>query len=263
MATFEGVTTGFLVGAFMIAGVWAFVENDRQPAWCPSADNPRRAEATAPPPDRRGPDPSVVERVPVAARRSPRPAAREAPRVATVVPLRAPAVERADRTTLPGGAGGRIAEAEAVAEPVTAGRDDRGRPSVVVAVGGGVETPLSSAAGDAAQWDVRLLVQPYEHLGLELGYAGTSSARVATSSVEALGTLSSGSGPGMGYYLLAGVGWRRFHSPLSVDIATIPVGAGLAYTRGRWRADTRLTLRLASERDLHTFGATAHIGRAF
>jgi hypothetical protein len=129
-----------------------------------------------------------------------------------------------------------------------------------VAVGAGAEV---SRSGTAAQWNVALIIEPSEHVGLEVGYAGTKGARVTTSSVDVIGRWYLSPGRATRSYVFGGVGWRHVHGPHAFDVATVPTGIGVTYGIGRWRADVRATLRLATGGQLHTLGVGTYVGAAF
>ncbi len=244
---------GFLVGSGLVGGTWAFVESQQvSPSW--RNDNGHRVWIEPPPAAPQADQPVLIEKPSRGPRtaRSSAPPRTEAVKPVLVSPPPLPYELRDD----------------AVAPPRTASQPQMpGAPPdslrITVATGGGVETSLSSTSGVATQWDLRVGIEPWEHYGFELGYVGTRSPAVNTTSFEALARwYPQARQPGR-YYLHAGVGWRRFHQPMNTDVATLPVGVGFTYSRGRWHADTRFTVRPTTRRGLHTLGGAAHVGMTF
>ena len=258
MRTFEGVASGYILGSLMMAGVWAFIELDRRPRSCfgdlelPPVEKAAVAPRPAPPPLAAEPPPSK--------QRGPRREVRRAAR-AVVEPVAAPRLDAA--RTLPTEPAEVVDDERTAPRVLATHRPRRAGRAFGVALSAGLETSLSPGPGSAAQWQLRLFVEPTDHLGFEVGYVGLRGPSVAASSVEALATWYPTARQALRPYVLGGLGWRRWHAPRKTDVAMAPLGAGLTYTRGPWRADTRLTLRLASQSGLDTVGASAHLGRSF
>jgi hypothetical protein len=260
MSAFDGLLAGILLGVVMTVGVWVFVEADRRsiPPW--PATVPRRIEATSPAAIQRSPEPPA------------RPAPNTEPRISrqaragrrVVAPaVRQPALTSAgiEERARPDAWAPSTADARRDA-PVPERRPREGLP-LTLSVGGGMEASFSSGLGGSAQWTVALLVEPLEHAGFELAYVGTHGSDTLTSSVDLLARGYPLRTSVARYYVLGGVGWRHAHSPLNVDAATFPLGMGVTYAYGVWRADLRTMLRLATHRDLHTIGATFQLGATF
>jgi hypothetical protein len=133
----------------------------------------------------------------------------------------------------------------------------------ILFAGGGAETYLHRQDGGAAVWTAALHFAPREHVGLELAYIGTANSDLRTTSLEAVGQWIPWTSGELRPYAFAGVGWRRLHAPEVQDVATLPLGTGLTFERGRWRLDTRITLRPTSKQSHRSLGAAARLGIAF
>jgi hypothetical protein len=108
-----------------------------------------------------------------------------------------------------------------------------------------------------------LQVVPSDRWALALAFNRGSNGQLSTTSVELLARLYPTSWRTLRPFLSAGIGWRRFHSPVDIDAVTFPAAVGLSYGRGRWNADARLSVRPASRAALHTIGAETYVGLAF
>lgn len=243
---------GFVMGSALVGGTWIFVETQRATSTWHPRSCPAVAAVSPPVIDRGAP---VRAPVPAAPRRAKAPttaaAHDELPPLPSLQSPDLPPLELHDAPDPP----------EELAEPA-AGAAPRDPLRVSVLAGGGVETSLTDAV-PMPRWDLRVVLEPWDHLGLEAGYAGTPSARGATTSFELEGRWYPQPRQAGRYYLHGGVGWRRFHEPRTRDVATFPAGVGYTYSVGRWLADTRFTVRPTSRRGLVTFGGSAHVGLRF
>jgi hypothetical protein len=148
--------------------------------------------------------------------------------------------------------------------PATPAPRRRAGPRIVAAAGIGTEVPLAAMGdGSAALFGVRVLVEPDRHFGFELGLARALGRDRAGLAVDGIIKWHVPIDPRIRPYASAGVGWRRERRPRPYDAVSFPIGVGVAYQRGRWFADGRLTLRAVLREDAHTAEGTAFIGLAF
>ncbi len=257
MRAFDGGLVGFLLGSMMMVATWAFVAADQratppylpEPLRCPylqpapQVGPPARASATKP-----APVPSATVK-----HRALRRVARPLPTI-VAAPSLVPNDVHLDYTA--------PYAADLHAEPERRAPTPKRLP-ISIAIGAGAETTIGGDLGGALQWTAAVLIEPADHLGVELAYVGTRGSRLTTS-VDALARwYPQEPRTGFRVYAAGGLGWRRVHAPTSVDVGDLPLGAGLTYTRGHWRADARGLLRLATRRELHTVGVATHVGWTF
>jgi hypothetical protein len=132
----------------------------------------------------------------------------------------------------------------------------------LVAASTGVEVYRDPARSTAIAWGVAVQAEPGDYVSFEVGYLGTSSADLVSTSVEAIGRLTPFRG-NLRPYLFAGTGWRHFHDRATHDVGVFPHGVGLMVRRGRWRGEARLTLRPMSDQDYRSVSASTRLGMEF
>jgi hypothetical protein len=136
-------------------------------------------------------------------------------------------------------------------------------PTLGVATGFGVEVPLDGASDSSEVAGVRVLVDLDRRFGVELGLSRAFRGRLTSTSVEAAVKWHVARDRALRPYATAGVGWRRYHRDGSGDVVTVPIGIGVAYQRGRWIADGRLTLRPVVADHRHAVAASTFLGITF